>query len=329
MRVVRYTRFGTPEEVLEIVDRPLPVPAAGQVRIRLEASPCHLADLKHIRGLPWFDQYAPPYTPGYEGVGRISAVGAGVTGWREGDRVFLPVRFGAWQEETIAEAAGLWRAPEHVAAEQLALVPINFSTAWLMLRHIVPLQRGDWVIQNAANSNVGHYLIRLCRRWGLHTVNVVRRPEALPALAAAGGDVNVLDGDDLADRLRPALGGAVPKLAIDAIAADAPTRLGRCFYGAGGTIASYGLLSGEPCRIPPEMLMLDAVTLTGFYAARTLVQIGSEAAAAMQADILRALDEDPPNAPIAGVYRFDQVRDAVAHEARVGAAREGKIVVVP
>lgn len=329
MRVIRYTRFGTPEDVLESIDAPLPTPGPGEVRIRLEASPVHLADLKHIRGLPWFDQYAPPYTPGYEGVGRISALGADVSGWREGDRVFLPVRFGAWQEETVCAAAGLWRAPESIAAEQLALVPINFSTAYLMLKHIVALAPGDWVMQNAANSNVGYYLIRLARRWGLRTVNVVRRAELLPQLAAAGGDLNVVDGDDLAERVRPALGDGRLRLAIDAIAADAPTRLGRCFGSAGGTIASYGLLSGEPCRIPPEMLMLDAVTLTGFYAARTLQQIGPAAAKAMQDDILRCLEEDPPAAPIAGVYRFDAVREACAHEARVGAARTGKIVLVP
>ena len=73
----------------------------------------------HLSGplLEWFDQHAPPYTPGYEGVGRISAVGPGVTPWREGDRVFLPVRFGAWREETVCAAEGLWRAPESVATE--------------------------------------------------------------------------------------------------------------------------------------------------------------------------------------------------------------------
>jgi NADPH:quinone reductase-like Zn-dependent oxidoreductase len=329
MRAVRYTRFGDPAEVLEVVDLPEPEPRAGEVRIALEAAPVHLADLKHIRGLPWFDQHAPPHAAGYEGVGRISAIGPGVEGWTVGDRVFLPVRFGAWCEQTIASADGLWRAPEGLPAEQLALVPINFSTAYLLLRHVVRLEPGDWVLQNAANSNVGYYLIRLARRWGLRTVNVVRRAELLPQLAEAGGDLNVLDGDDLAERVRPALGTGRLRLAIDAIAADAPTRLGRCFGGSGGVIASYGLLSGEPCRIPPEMLMLDAVTLTGFYAARTLAEIGPAAAREMQADILHCLAEDPPNAPIAGVYRFAEARAACAHEARVGAERVGKIVLVP
>ncbi len=327
MKVIRYRSFGVPEQVLEVEDEPVPAPGRGEVRIHLEAAPVHLADLKHIHGYPWFDQYKPPFTPGYEGVGRISAVGAGVEGFREGDRVFLPVRFGAWTEETIADAAGLWRAPEGVAAEQLALVPINYSTAYLLLRNVTALAEGDWILQNAANSNVGYYLIRLCRQWGLHTVNVVRRPELLRQLEQAGGDLNLLDGDDLAERVRAVVPAKRLKLAIDAIAGDATTRVGRCFGADGGLIASYGLLSGEPCKIPPEMLMLDNVTLTGFYAARTAQQIGAAAVMQMQADINRLLVADPPAVPIAAIYALTDVRQAVAHAARSGADRGGKVVL--
>lgn len=328
MKSVRYFEFGSPPEVLQVVEEPTPQPRTGEVRIRLEASPVHLADLKHIRGLPWFDQYKPPHVPGYEGVGRVSAVGQGVSSLREGDRVFLPVRFGAWSEEIIAEADNLWAAPENIPAEQLALIPINFSTAYLLLKHVVPLEEGDWVLQNAANSNVGYYLIRLCRQWGLSSVNVVRREELLPALAAAGGTLNLVDGDDLAERVQAVVPRGRLKLAIDAIAGDATTRLGRCFGNAGGTVASYGLLSGEPCRIPPEMLMLDAVTLTGFFAARTLEQLGPAAVREIQRYIFELLAADPPNAPIAGLYRLEQVREAVTHAARTGAGREGKIVLM-
>jgi NADPH:quinone reductase-like Zn-dependent oxidoreductase len=329
MKIVRYTRFGVPKDVLEVVEVDTPKPAPGEVRIRLEAAPVHLADLKHIGGLPWFDNYPAPYTPGYEGVGRISAIGAAVAGRRIGERVFLPIRFGAWAEETLAPAESLWSAPEGIAPEQLALVPINFSTAYLMLRYLTPLAAGDWVIQNAANSNVGYYLIRLCKRWGLRSVNVVRRAEHLARLERIGGDVNLVDGEDLAQRVRSALGDGRLKLAIDAIASDAPTRLGRCFGPGGGLVANYGILSGEPCRIPGEMLFLDAVTLTGFYAARTLQQIGAEKAAAMYEEIGDCLVEDPPQAPIAAIYRLDDVREAVVHAARVGMERPGKIVLIP
>ena len=329
MRRVLYRRFGVPEHVLEIERVSPPSPGPGEVAIALEAAPIHLADLKHIRGLPWFDGYKPPHVPGYEGVGRISACGAGVVGWKEGDRVFLPVRFGAWQERSLAPAEGLWPAPEGIAAEQLALIPINLPTAYLLLKSVVPLVPGDWVAQNAANSNVGYYLIRLARRMGLRTVNIVRRASLIGDLDAAGGDLNLLDeaalGQDVAARLpRGRL-----KLAIDAIAGDATTRLGQCFGGAGGTIASYGLLSGEPCRIPPEMLMLEDVTLTGFYTSRTTGRMNRDELSAMQRELNEFLVSEPPRAPIAGVYRLDDVRDAVTLAARAGDERTGKVILVP
>ncbi len=328
-RQIVYREFGDPATVLAVEQVASVDPGPGQVVIALEAAPIHLADLKQIRGLPWFDGFKPPHVPGYEGVGRIDRVGAGVTEFKPGDRVFLPVGFGAWKEEFLTEAEGLWPAPEGIAAEQLALIALNLPTAWLMLKSIVPLQQGDWVMQNAANSNVGYYLIRLARAMGVHTVNVVRRPELLPALAASGGDLNLLDGEDLAERVVEAVPAGRLKLAIDAIAGDATARLGASFGGHGGTVASYGLLSGEPCKMPPEMLMLDDVTLTGFYMSRTLSRMSRDEVRAMQQDINAFLVAHPPEAPVAAVYRFDEVAKAVTHAAAAGADREGKIILRP
>jgi trans-2-enoyl-CoA reductase len=328
MKAIQYFRHGAPDEVLQVTDVVTPHPSAGEVRIRLEASPVHLADLKHIRGEPWFDQFPPPQVPGYEGVGRISAVGDDVEPELVGRRVFLPIGFGAWQEERLAPAQSLWFAPQSLAAEQLALIPINFSTAWLLLRSVLSLQAGDWVLQNAASSNVGYYLIRLCRRRGLRTINVVRRAQHLDHLYRAGGDINLLDGDDLASRVRASLGGGRLRLAIDAIAGDATTRLGHCLD-TGGVIVNYGTLSAQPCRVPGEMLFLNDITLRGFFTARASQQLGADALQAMRHDIAACLIDDPPQAPIAACYRFDQVAQAVRHASLAGAERAGKIVLLP
>jgi hypothetical protein len=76
------------------------------------------------------------------------------------------------------------------------------------------------------------------------------------------------------------------------------------------------------------MLMLDGVTLAGFFTARTVREIGAEAVAAMHAEIDRCLAEDPPQAAIAASYPLHEVRAAVAHAGRVGAERERKIILV-
>ena len=329
MRQIIYSRFGDPTEVLDVVEAAPAQPGPGEVAVALEAAPIHLADLKHIRGLPWFDGYPAPQVPGYEGVGRIARVGPDVSGWSAGDRVFLPVRFGVWCEESLAVADELWRAPEHMDAAQLALLPINLTTAWLMLTSVVTLAPGDWVMQNAANSNVGYYLIRLARRLGVKTVNVVRTPERVAELKAAGGDVNLVDGPDLADRVREHIGNQSLRLAFDAVAGDATERLAACLGPAGGTVAVYGVLSGQACAVAPERLLFDDVSVVGFYTARTLEGFDAEQHRDMRQALERYLEEDPPKSAIAGVYPFTRVREAVAHAARTQGDRVGKIILTP
>jgi NADPH:quinone reductase-like Zn-dependent oxidoreductase len=329
MQVIQYSDFGEPRDVISIADLPSPEPGVGEVVIALEAAPIHLADLKNIHGLKWFRVPSFPATPGYEGVGRIAALGRSVAGWAIGDRVFLPIAYGAWREQVVAQAADLWRAPEDVPAEQLALVPINLQTAYLMLEDITPLSAGDWIIQNAANSNVGHYLIRLARLRGYKTVNVVRRPELIAPLTALGADVVLLDGPDLAARVSAATGGGNVVLGIDAIAGMATQRLIECLSGAGGVVANYGLLSGEPCLVTPEELMFRGVSLTGFFTSRSIAKMSADAIAAMRREIVGFLQTDMPHVPIAGVYHLSEIQTALAHAARVGGERDGKVILIP
>ena len=81
----------------------------------------------------------------------------------------------------------------------------------------------------------------------MRTVNVVRRAELIEPLQAIGADVVVVDGDDLAERVRAETNGAAIKLAIDAVGGAAIMRLGDCLA-EGGTIVNYGLLSASPAR---------------------------------------------------------------------------------
>ncbi len=109
------------------------------------------------------------------------------------------------------------------------MMTINPPTAALLLSEFVTLRPGDWVIQNAANSAVGLYLVHLARIRGYRTVNVVRRPDAAAAVRDTGGDVVLVDGEDLATRVVEATDGAAIHLGIDAVGGPASGRLAtRC-----------------------------------------------------------------------------------------------------
>ena len=82
------------------------------------------------------------------------------------------------------------------------MLTVNPPTASLMLSEFMPMAAGDWVIQNVANSGVGSYVMQLAKRRGLRTVNLVRRELAVAATKAEGGDIVLVDGEGLTDRVK-------------------------------------------------------------------------------------------------------------------------------
>ena len=210
-----------------------------------------------------------PATLGAECVGRIASVGSNVRQLAAGDRVINLGRDN-WCQRRKVPAAQALAVPGDADVLQLAMLKVNPATA-LMLRSYMPLQPGDWVIQDAANSGVGTNLIRLAKADGIRTVNVVRR-SALDPLQAIGADVVVVDGDDLAARVQGATGGASIRLAIDAIGGAMVLRLADCLA-EGGTVVNYGLLSGQPCQLGAHHTIFKGITLTGFWLQKALTSM--------------------------------------------------------
>ena len=85
--------------------------------------------------------------------------------------------------------------------EQLAMSAVNPLTALLMLNSFTDLEAGQWIVQSAANSAVGGYVIQLAKQRGIKTVNVVRREGLAEDLMAKGADVVLIDGPDLAAQI--------------------------------------------------------------------------------------------------------------------------------
>lgn len=325
MLKVSYSRNGDPDEVIEVVQAPPPVPAPHEVLVELEAAPIHIADLKAIRGQLAFRLGGG--VPGFEGVGRITQLGSAVTDWSVGDRAVLPLRYGAWQSLTTADPAGLWRAPDGVAAEQLALVRINLSTAYLLLKAFAQLSPGDWVVQNAANSNVAGYVAQLARDMGLNLIDVVRRPELVPALQASGRAHVLVDGPSLAGDIAGLASGPV-SIAFDAVGGPATARLAATVADGGGVVC-YGFLSEAAYQVEYHDLMFRDVRPVGFLTDRAFDSLSAGGQAEMSEVLQAMLAAGGLDAQIAAVYPFEAVHEALRHAARTGAARQGKIILKP
>ncbi len=325
MKVVQFNAFGAPHEVAECVEVPDPAePGPDEVVVAVEAFPINPADLLTISG-GYATRPPLPATPGAEGVGRVVAAGADVDHVAVGDRVLLLGREN-WVQRRTCKAGEVLQLPGDADALQLAMLKVNPATAWLMLTEYVELRRGDWVLQDAANSGVGTNLIRLARAEGWKTVNVVRRPELVTALRDRGADVVLVDGPDLAERVRAATGGAEVRLAIDAVAGDITLRLIDCLAD-GGTLVSYGMLTGRPCQVSPNDLVFRSITLTGFWLAKVLRTMPPGRIADLYADLVRRVLDGQLWVEVEATYPIEEIKAALAHAARGG--RGGKILVTP
>jgi NADPH:quinone reductase-like Zn-dependent oxidoreductase len=325
MKIVQFASFGPPHQVADCVDAPDPgPPGPDEVVAEVEAFPINPVDVLTIAG-----DYAVrpplPTVPGSEGVGRVVATGAGVESLAVGDRVLLMGR-GNWVQRQRVNAAYVLKVPAGIDVLQLAMLKINPATAWLMLRNYVDLGPGDWVLQDAANSAVGTTLIRLARAEGIRTVNVVRRESLVTPLKAMGADVVVVDGGDLADRVRAETGGADIHLAIDAVAGDMCLRLADCLAD-GGTIVNYGLLSGRPCMVSPDQTVFRGITLTGFWLVKALGAMSAAEVGTLYADLAARFTDGTLHVDVEATYAIADIKDALAHAAREG--RDGKILVTP
>jgi len=325
MKAVQFAAFGVPHEVAACVDLPDPgAPAEGEVLVEIEAFPINPADLLFLEGA-YAARPPLPATPGAEGVGRVAAVGGGVTDLAVGNRV-IPLGRENWMQKRRVPAAQVLKVPGDIDLLQLAMLKVNPATALLMLRNYVQLQPGDWLIQDAANSGVGTSLIRLAKAEGVRTVNVVRRESLVEPLKAFGADVVVLDGDDLAARVKAATDGADIKLGIDAVAGNTCRRLADCL-GEGGKLVNYGMLSGKACEVSPERIVFGDVTLTGFWLARHLGNAPRREIQALYDELVTRLADGSLHIEVEATFPIENIKEALAQAEREG--RDGKILVTP
>lgn len=322
----QYERRGpVPEDVIHTVEVEAPRLQSGQVLVEVLAAPINPSDILTLTGD--YGMLPPlPALAGNEGVGRVAELGPDAEGVQVGQTVLLPVGSGTWASHLVTEPRKLIPLPEGADPQQLAMMTVNPPTASLLLSEFVDLKPGDWVIQNAANSGVGGYLVQLARERGIRTVNVVRRDSAVQAVRDAGGDLVLLDGEDLGERVAEATDGAAIRLAIDAVGGHATGHLADCLAEE-GTVVNYGLMSGEPCTVSPKALVFRDITLRGFWLAKWFRNSSRDRQKALYADLTRRIANGDLRARVHATFDVEQIKDAVALANR--GERDGKVLVVP
>ena len=317
-----YETHGNPADVLRVESRPWPTPAAGEVIVKMRAAPINPADLNQIEG-KYPVRAELPATPGFEGAGIVVDVAADVKGLSNGALVILPHNTGTWRDAVAVKADELVVVPAGIKAMHASMLKINPMTAWRLLHDYVDLARGDWLIQNAANSAAGRAVIQIARELGYKTVNVVRRSELIGELQAEGGDVVLVDSENLRHEVKDAIGSPPVRLGLNAVGGESALRLANCLA-PGSTLVTYGAMSLQPLKIPNGLLIFKDLRFRGIWINKWY----DNATPAQRMEAFQHLFEMAKRGllqtKVEKAYPLSEAKTAVAHAAR--GQRSGKII---
>ncbi len=325
MRAALHDTFGDPTLILHAGEVALPEPGAGEVRIRTLLAPIHNHDLWTVRGQYGYKPELPA-VGGSEGTGVIDALGEGVTGLQIGQRVSAASVHGSWAEAFIAPARMVIPMPDSIddeTAAQLIAMPLSA----LMLLEFLQVERGQWIVQNAANGAVGKALAMLACARGVHCLNLVRRDDGVAEMQALGIEHTYSTAQaDWLDKVKAALGEGGAAAAVDSVGGKASGELVSLLVD-GGTLVSFGSMTGEPMQIGSGDVIFKQATIKGFWGSKVSQNMAPENKRRLVGELLKLAAEGGLSLPVDGVFGLDQVAEAAKASLQPG--RNGKVLLRP
>jgi NADPH2:quinone reductase len=318
MKALIFRETGEPNGVLKLAEIPTPPLAPGEALVRVLLSPIHPSDLHMVRGRYGY-QPELPASPGIEGVGIVEAVGSGVQSPAVGTRVVFVHIWQTWREQIVCPVDTLVPVPNGLADSAAATCCINPLTAWALTKSSHNLREGDWLLQTAAASSVGKFVLQLAQRYRFKTINVIRRREQETIIRRLGGnEVICTDDEDLKARLEQLTAGKGVERAIDCVAGELGAEIARNLAPA-GTMLVYGALSSHRQTDPAKFIMplfaprliYSTATIRGWWLPRW---VRSQPLAEMRAatsDLLNMLSNGALTPPASVQYPFKNFQEAV------------------
>ncbi len=256
--------------MLDLVELPEPTAGAGELLVEVLASPISPMDRLMMRGL--YPLRAPEGVLGAQGIGRVLALGEGVTGPEPGSLALLPARCGAWRERLTVPAISVVALPPNLDPISACTLRIEALTAAVLLDELEP---GEWFIHSPGAGSVGRYLTILARERGLRSIALVGSREPIADLWGLGADNVLVREPGLARRLSE-LGLPQPRLAFDGSGGPTSELLGSCLRIAGELVV-YGATSRSPVQLPVDQLVFRDIRVRGFWLHRWAQTAGHDA----------------------------------------------------
>jgi synaptic vesicle membrane protein VAT-1 len=338
MRAIVTTRNGD-VAVMKVEERPDPVPAAGQVLIRVKAAGLNFADILARQGL-YPDGPPKPCIMGYEVSGPVEAVGEGATQSLIGKSLIAMTRFGGQAELVTVPVGQTFEKPDALSFEQGAAIPVNYLTAWALLVTMGGLRRGDGVLIHNAGGGVGLAALDIAKHIGAVTYGTASVGKH-SFLKQRGLD-HAIDyrNQDWLPVLKDLTKGRGVELAIDPLGGASWKKTYRALRTT-GRMGVFGMSTASASGIRGKLRALKAVLQTPKFHPLGLMSRNKgvfglnlghmwgegEKVASWTEEIMRGVSEGWVQPHVDRTFPFDQIADA--HRYMEARKNIGKVVLVP
>ena len=263
MRAVLCTEYGT-QDKLSIGEVPDPVPGPGEVVIDMAAASLNFPDLLVIAGLYQFKP-EPPFVPGAEGAGAVSAVGSDVTGVRVGQRVMAVGVQGAFADRWMVDASSVIPTPDDMDFETAASLTLAFGTSYYALKQRAALQPGEILLVLGAAGGVGSAAIEIGKAMGATVIAAASTDDKLEFCRSLGADLTVnYATEDLNATVKELTEGRGADVIYDPVGGDMSEQAFRAIAWKGRHLV-IGFAAGDIPKIPLNLPLLKGASIVGVF----------------------------------------------------------------
>jgi len=336
---------------IRVIDKDVPQPGPGQILVKMRLSPVNPSDLNYLHGtyhealqrIIWNQGQAgevyfdpdrkkpspiPPYTLGGEGVGIVEATGSGFFAKRLlGKRVAIAggPPAGTWQEYVTTDAVRAVALPDSVSDEQGAMFFVNPVTAYVLVREVLKVPKGSWILITAAGSALGKSIVRMSKVYGFRTLCVVRSSAHSDELRSLGADAILeTDSQDMILEVANITAGKGVGYAIDCIGGELAGQVVQCL-GMGGKLVLYGTLANAPMSLTIRDLMMPVATISGFMLPNWMLQQSPLTLLKVLRNVKKLTVDGVFDTQVTDYYPLAEVAEAVSASMRSG--RTGKVML--
>ena len=261
MKAMVCESYGGPE-VLRLREIPDPAPPqAEEIQVRIAARGAQYVDVLMLAGKYQFKP-EPPFIPGGEAAGVVTAVGSSVTAFKAGDRVMSRHRLGAFAELGNAKAELCDLIPDSLTLAQAGVFRGGYGTAYHALLQRGRLASGEWVLVHGAAGGIGIAAIQVAKLYGAKVIATASSDEKRKACLEEGADHAIDYRGGFVDKVKELTGGKGVDIVYDPIGDKVAEESLRCLAW-GGRLLILGFLGGGPTNIKSNYLLIKGIDAVG------------------------------------------------------------------